>query len=567
MFKLFFTLVTLSNVLVWAQTTFDWNSLAPSPTLNWTPCYSGLQCALFQVPIDYTFRDKRNISIAVARYRATVPAKEYRGPIFFNPGGPANSGVESIVSSGAAFAEFLGAHFDIVGFDIRGIANSRPSISLFDTPAERASYLPDDLSIRMRPLDASDDTLTALWARMQLLGQRAQAYDKPQDYLKYFTTDYIATDMLRLTDAFGFPKLKYWGVSYGSILGQTFATLFPDKVERLVVDGKFASWAIWTARRGLEVCSVFLLLRDPWMTIFCPANLTGSMTDTDHVLQTFFDDCFKAGPSECAYYDSSPAKIAANLKALEERLRRQPISVLTPTSHGVVDYSFLRVLTFANLLGPSDWPNFARLLAQISAGNGTEAYTQKQVPTFQCSQKDVYTLFQATIGMACSDMRPVHDTIPELDAFRKNEAKLSGYGNVWANWRVWCSGWKIHREGKFTGPVGAKTSFPLLIIGNTFDPSTPHMWSQKVSTQFPGSVLLTNDGFGHTSLIAPSTCTHKALGAYFQNGTLPAKGTICPVDFELFPGIKSKQRRSEEDARLLRAISTIRKAVPDHVWW
>ncbi|KAF8193582.1 hypothetical protein K438DRAFT_1589161, partial [Mycena galopus ATCC 62051] len=55
------------------------------------------------------------------------------------------------------------------------------------------------------------------------------------------------------------------------------------------------------------------------------------------------------------------------------------------------------------------------------------------------------------------------------------------------------------------------------------------------SEAFPGSVVLTQDSAGHTSLVAPSLCTYGYFRAYFMNGTLPAPGTVCPVDAELFP--------------------------------
>ncbi|KAJ7066946.1 TAP-like protein-domain-containing protein [Mycena amicta] len=513
--------------VVQAQGDFDWDSLTASATLNWTSCYSGLQCALLEVPLDYTFQDKRNASIAIARIPATVSADEYLGPIQFNPGGPGGSGVSAIVSAGASFAEIFGPRFDIVGFDPRGVSFSKPSVNFFDSAAQRAFLDP-------RRLEHS----------FKLVGQQAKQHDT-ENVLQYLTTDNVARDLLRITEAFGFEKLQYWGVSYGTVLGQTFATLFPVRLQcictpptdtRCVMDG------------------------EAWFS----ANLTGSLTDANKALEQFFTGCFNAGPSGCAFYDSSPAKIASNLDALLQTFRDQPQPVLTNTSHGIVDFSFLRNVVFGSIYSPyNTFVTLAERLAELSGGNATNTYAQYQVDPFECdssSDANVGSIFEAEISTACGDAGIVDDSIGDLRAFYANEAELSSFADIWGLWRIWCSGWKVHREGRFMGPVGANTSFPLLIIGNTADPVTPHMWAVKASTLFPNSALITQNSPGHTSLVAPSVCTHGALAAYFQNGTLPASGTVCEVDAELFPSSKVKTLVGE-DSNLVNAIYSIAEGV------
>ncbi|KAJ7072971.1 TAP-like protein-domain-containing protein [Mycena amicta] len=537
LFGSFLVLVVWTVIPASAQETFDWDALTATDSLEWTSCYSDLQCTLLQVPLDYTFQDKRNASIAIVRVPATAPAEEYLGPILFNPGGPGNSGVSTIVSAGPAFAEFLGPRFDIVGFDPRGVSFSKPAATLFDSDVQRAFWIPEDANIRYHSLNASRDALPNYWAQYQLVGQKAKLHDT-ENVLQYLTTDNIAADMLSITEAFGFEKLQYWGVSYGSVLGQTFATLFPDKVGRIAIDG--------------------VVDGEAWFS--------GSMTDTDKVLEMFFTGCFNAGPASCAYYDSSPAKIAANFESLLQTLREEPIPVLTDISHGVVDFSFLRVVTLSTLLSPyGTLPNLAERLAELSAGNGTTIYTQNQAASVECDcasnpQATDATIFESQLAIACGDAGPIHDSIAQLRAFYENEAKLSSFADIWSSWRVRCAGWQVHREDRFQGPMGANTSFPLLLIGNTADPTTPRMWAQKVSTVFPGSVLLTQDSGGHTSLAAPSSCTHGALAAYFQNGTLPAVGTVCPVDVEMFPSTTTAAKRAD-NLKLLDAIEKIHSAV------
>ncbi|KAJ7223535.1 TAP-like protein-domain-containing protein [Mycena pura] len=530
-----------------AQSDFDWDALTATDSLNWTACYSGFQCSLLRVPLDYS-SDKGNASIAIVRLPATVPKSEYLGPILFNPGGPGGSGVDAIVSLGASFADFLGPQFDIVGFDPRGVSFSKPTVSFFETAADRAFWTPPDVNLRYPSLNATSEVISNRWAQFQLIGQQAQLHDT-QDILQYITTDNVARDMLRITEAFGFEKLQYWGVSYGSVLGSTFATLFPDKVGRVAIDG--------------------IMDGEAWYT----ANITESMTDTDKTLQTFFDGCAAAGPAACAFHASSAEQIAANLAALTDAVRAQPFPVLTNVSHGIVDFSFVRNLIFAALFSPyAAYAGFAQDLAALARGNATRAYAEHQAPAFECdcaAGQAPFTanIFEAQIATTCGDARAVADSVTQLREFYANEARLSSFADIWGHWRIWCSGWNVHREGRFLGPVGGHTSYPLLIIGNTADPLTPLVWAKKAATQFPGAVLLTQDSPGHTSLVAPSLCTHGALRAYFQNGTLPAAGTVCAVDEALFPDAAGNDnakvpRRTLEEDKLLAAVRAIGDAAP-----
>ncbi|KAJ7160611.1 alpha/beta-hydrolase [Mycena crocata] len=521
---------------------FDWETLKATDSLQWTACYSGFECSLLQVPLDYSATDKGNASIAVVRLPSTVPKEGYLGPILFNPGGPGGSGVSAIVSVGASFAEFLGPQFDIVGFDPRGVAFSKPTVSFFKTAVERQLWTPPDLNLRYPSLNASSEVISNQWAQFQLVGQLAKERDT-DEYLQHITTDNVARDMLRITEAFGFEKLQYWGVSYGTVLGATFATLFPDKVGRMAIDGVMDSEAWYSA------------------------NVTGSMTDTDKALQTFFDGCAAAGPDACAFHAPTASQIADKLTALTESIRAQPFPVLTALSHGIVDFSFLRNIILAALFSPYNaFADLAQGLAALAAGNATGVYTEHESPAFECdcdAGQAPFTLnnFEAQIVTSCGDAAAIEDSVADLRQFYAQEARVSSFADIWGHWRIHCSGWKVHREGRFLGPVGANTSFPLLVIGNTADPVTPLAWAKKASALFPGSVLLTQDSPGHMSLAAPSLCTHGHLQAYFRNGTLPALGTVCAVDAELFPRAATNTTvritTMRKDSKLLDAVRAI----------
>ncbi|KAF7345031.1 AB hydrolase-1 domain-containing protein [Mycena venus] len=581
-FKLLAVTALISSLHVFADSEFQWNKLKATDKLNWTPCYSGLQCSLLEVPLDYSSPAAGTASIAIARYPANCSKSEYRGPILLNPGGPGGSGVDYVVETGASIATVIGGQFDIVGFDPRGVSYSTPTVYLFKTEAERALWMKPSLKFVYPSLNQSADAIAQQWARAQIIGQLAVNRNEG-NYIQHITTDNTARDMLRITEAFGFEKLQYWGISYGSVLGSTFAAMFPDKVGRVVVDG--------------------VLDMEAWFS----ANLTREMTDTDKALQTFIDGCAAAGPDACAFSAPSSGEVAANLDALSASIKTQPAPVITSLSYGLVDYTFLRNFIFDSLYTPYDsFVSLAQGLADLARGNATTMYAATEVPPFECDCNSTTpfhdNFFESAWAISCGDATPENDTLAQLQEFYAVEQKLSSFADLWGNWRVFCSyvsfllqNGKIEARGfqgggncivrtaskagvSFNppsfhahgspGPFGApNTSFPLLVIGNTADSVTSITGAKSTVDAFPGSALLTIDSPGHTSTAVPSTCVSGYLRQYFQNGTLPAPGTVCQPDGVLFPSANATTEdvtARELDARradLIEAGRTIGRAV------
>ncbi|KAJ7660271.1 TAP-like protein-domain-containing protein [Mycena polygramma] len=281
----------------------------------------------------------------------------------------------------------------------------------------------------------------------------------------------------------------------------------------------------------------------------------------------------------CPFYAASASEIASKLDALTNSILEQPIPVITPTSYGIVDFTFLRNAILDTLFGPyepvSGFVSLGQGLAALAAGNASVLYSRTAEPTFECqASPPAFHLnnFEAYVAIACGDATPVNDTVAELQEYWLNGTRVSQFSDLFASQRVLCASYKIHRQGRFVGPVGAKnTSFPLLLVGNSLDPGTSHAGALQTSEAFPGSVVLTQDCVGHTSLVAPSLCSYGHFKAYFLNGTLPAPGAVCPVDADLFPsssatnGTARRGLRTLEEQELLDAGwkigSVVRKVI------
>ena len=61
------------------------------------------------------------------------------------------------------------------------------------------------------------------------------------------TSEDVARDMNSIRAALGVPAINYFGYSYGTYLGQVFATLFPHRLRRMVLDSTVDPTGAWYA--------------------------------------------------------------------------------------------------------------------------------------------------------------------------------------------------------------------------------------------------------------------------------------------------------------------------------
>jgi pimeloyl-ACP methyl ester carboxylesterase len=186
----------------------------------------------YKVPLDYSEPDGESAVIALIRIPSpfiSSGSSDYRGPVIFNPGGPGGDGVNFMLRLGQAFSAIVGPHFDLVTFDPRGkscgpfsadsdvhltslgVGRTTPRVSLYGTDIERALWT----QWEWPGLNASTNAIQLAWARAQILGRLAEERDCGG--AKHVSTDTVARDMLRITQAYGRDRIQYWGFSYLSL--------------------------------------------------------------------------------------------------------------------------------------------------------------------------------------------------------------------------------------------------------------------------------------------------------------------------------------------------------------
>ena len=196
-----------------------------SQEVSWTACEGKLQCAKIKVPVDYSKPDGDSIEIAALKMPATG---NKTGSLLVNPGGPGGSGYDFVKDAGATnISSEVRSSYDLVGFDPRGVKRSSPVTCLTDQERDASRAKSYDLSSDAGLSEAiADNKATA-----------AKCAEKTGPLLAHVDTVSAAKDMDILRAVVNDAKLNYLGYSYGTFLGSTYASLFPDNVGRMVLDG------------------------------------------------------------------------------------------------------------------------------------------------------------------------------------------------------------------------------------------------------------------------------------------------------------------------------------------
>ncbi len=217
------------------------SAAAAVPVRAWQPCadpsQNGFECATAEVPLDYQQPEGARITLALIRHRATQPARRI-GSLFFNPGGPGGSGVHSLAGWFERFPATLPQRFDLISWDPRGIGAST-AVTCFPTPKQGLDFFADapaGFPIGPRQVRAWIDIYTRFG---RLCGERND------DLLAHVSTADTARDLELLRRAVGEPWMNYYGTSYGTFLGATYANLYPGRVRAMVLDGNVDPVA-WT---------------------------------------------------------------------------------------------------------------------------------------------------------------------------------------------------------------------------------------------------------------------------------------------------------------------------------
>lgn len=455
---------------------------------DWQECGSDYECATVEVPLDYADPGGGTVDIELKKAPATSDGDRI-GTLFINPGGPGGSGLDYVDFFLSEGNPELRAAYDVVGFDPRGVGTSDPVTCLSD----------DRLDVFIAS-DPDPDTATEVREAAALVRELGDACrDSSGALAAHVSTIEVAKDLDILRAAVGDKALRYYGASYGTAIGATYAELFPGDVDRMVLDGAL----------------------DPQLSI---QELNIQQAEGfQGALEAYVAECFGSG--DCADFGESEAEVLSRIEDFLDGLDAQPLDTGDPSRPLTQSLGFYGIAV--TLYNQDYWTYLTNALQAAFDGDGSQlllladAYTERNPGGGYASNS-----VEVNYAVNCLD-HPIDATVDEIEASESEYEQVSPvFGRVFAWSLLGCANWPIQPSQEPLS-IDASGAPPILVVGTTRDPATPYQWSIALSEQLESGVLVSRDGDGHTGYHMGSSCTDDAIDGYLIDGDVPQDGLEC----------------------------------------
>ncbi|MFI6375276.1 alpha/beta hydrolase [Streptomyces sp. NPDC050546] len=445
---------------------------APAPSSDW-------QCATLKVPLDWSKPDGETIGLGLIRAKAR--GDDRVGSLLFNFGGPGASGLSTMPSYAPAVSG-LRERYDLVSWDPRGVGASEGVRCRGDREIQAAESV-----------DVTPDTPAEEKAYFQDAADFGEGCRKDAGKLMaHVSTADSARDMDRIREVLGDDRMHYFGISYGTELGGTYAHLFPKNVGRMTLDA----------------------VVDPG------ADTVGHAQNQARGFQRALNGYLESTGQD-------PQEGTRKIAALLRRIDARPLPTATP-GRKLTQTLAVTGLTLP-LYNKESWPTLTSALDAAERGDGSELLTLADGYNDRAPSGQYGTTTHSQRVISCLDdrQRPTaartKELLPEFE-------KISPVFGTFLGWDTagWCHDWPVPGQHD-TPEVSAPGAAPVLVIGNTGDPATPYEGARKMADELGKGVgvMLTWRGQGHGAYGSGSDCVDSTVNAYLLEGSVPKDGKVC----------------------------------------
>jgi pimeloyl-ACP methyl ester carboxylesterase len=456
--------------------------------ITWATCPENteVQCGTMKVPADWANPSGPATTLTIARRPATDKAHRL-GTLFVNPGGPGGSAVDFTFGASGFFGAQVRQRFDIIGMDPRGVGRSSPVLCSQDLVDAKPSPLIETLQQYAATIDYN-----------RRLAADCAARTGPS--FAHVDTLSVVRDMDAVRAALGEEKISFYGASYGTLIGEQYSQVYPQRLRALVLDG------VMDHSAGLAT----FLIRE-----------TDAAQDA---FAQFIAWC--ARDARCVLRGQDIRRLWAGLMA-RARAGTLQDPYDRPAKLGLSD---LLGAAFAAFYDPQ-WYSFAYYLRDAAglgvAGRGKSAapppvdIVDHSFPAVFC--EDWFLPITGFLDLR-RRLRILAGRAPQMLASPLALAATTG-----------CLGWPSPPDNPQRDLVPQPLLGPVLLVNSRHDPATAYPWAQHVAQQLgPRATLLTYGGWGHV-VYNRSPCVSAAVDKYLLGLVPPAAGTTCPaIDPEPF---------------------------------
>ncbi len=493
----------------YADQTIDWQPCFPDgPPEGLPPGSERLECGSFTAPRDWANpAGGPDITIAVSRLPASDDTAE--GALFTNPGGPGGPGRTLPLLFLLADRQRVLDSQDIYGIDVRGTGAST-NASCNGGSATGAS---------LDPRDRSPANLDLILDSAQLVAQFCQT--ATGQFSPFVRTDQTVKDLDLLRHLEGRETINWLGYSGGTWLGAYYATYFPERVGRFVLDANTA-------------------FTDPWQTTFDlqPLGFQRRFEVDFLTWAATYDDILDLG--------ASPPAVDRSYEELRAALAAEPLDLGLGVAIYAVDLDALITSAMYSKTSFEPLAEMIRLLRDAVAARESQEGSPLSAAQAEQIRADVRELQQrravsgglqplapdalpATfLHITCNDTpwKGDRQSLIESSTEQGQAYPLLGWGTLYNPCVI---GWN-RPDVTLRNPDG-KGVPPVLMVQNDRDPATPIEGARLAHRNFAGSRLLTvTDEGDHTTYASsiPNTCVNQAVEDYLVDGVLPAGDFSCP---------------------------------------